>query len=356
MTETSDRRARKGGLRRARRPVEHAVLLAAGLATLSAPQAAAADAHPCDRPVSRAWSTEPVQRCALIAPESGDRIPVYANPVSRRMGAALPSPDGWLEGTAGQYFVCETRTSKLFYHRRGWRNDWWAYTAADRGVAWGWVPEVYFRGGDDDEPDAGLRGCGSSTLPGGGLEPEDRDRRPIPKERVRQRRSMPHFQLPFKCGQRWQLNTWAHSPALDMVKEPDQHGTLRAQLRAAAAGTVSISGWDSGGGNVVQIRHRSGWFSTYIHLTRRSVKVGQKLKRGAAIGTVGKTGSMSRDHPHLHFEIARSKERKATWGFVGADRVAAYFNGRRYTGEDKEWSNVVSHNCIDNEAVQQNPH
>ena len=34
-------------------------------------------------------------------------------------------------------------------------NVWWASTRADDG-AWGWVSEVYFKGGDENDPDAGL--------------------------------------------------------------------------------------------------------------------------------------------------------------------------------------------------------
>ncbi|SDM86169.1 hypothetical protein SAMN05421869_1662, partial [Nonomuraea jiangxiensis] len=44
----------------------------------------------------------------------------------------------------------------------------------------------------------------------------------------------PALQLPFPCGQQWRLDTWAHAPALDMVKEPDQHGTDGATLVAPA--------------------------------------------------------------------------------------------------------------------------
>jgi murein DD-endopeptidase MepM/ murein hydrolase activator NlpD len=139
-----------------------------------------------------------------------------------------------------------------------------------------------------------------------------------------------------------------------MVREPDQHGTLGAKVLAAAAGTVSISGWDDGGGNVVQIRHRGGWFTTYIHLTNRSVKKGEKVRRGGVLGRVGKTGSKSGDHPHLHFEQAVSSGKQATWGDERTDRVPAYFNGRRYVGESRTWRHVVSRNCHSNEFEQRN--
>ncbi|MFG6199689.1 peptidoglycan DD-metalloendopeptidase family protein [Nonomuraea sp. JJY05] len=49
-----------------------------------------------------------------------------------------------------------------------------------------------------------------------------------------------------------------------MVKEPDQHGTEGATLIAAAGGTVDRSFWHDNGGNVVQLDHGGGYFTTYI--------------------------------------------------------------------------------------------
>ena len=56
-------------------------------------------------------------------------------------------------------------------------------------------------------------------------------------------------------------------------------------------------------GNYVRIKHESGVYSRYLHLVNGSikVKVGQKVKAGAALGTEGNTGySMG---THLHFDI-----------------------------------------------------
>src|SRR6266436_2393327 len=40
------------------------------------------------------------------------------------------------------------------------RNGWWAFTLSDKDSSgkshWGWVPETYFKGGGNNEPDAGL--------------------------------------------------------------------------------------------------------------------------------------------------------------------------------------------------------
>src|SRR5688572_23063400 len=70
----------------------------------------------------------------------------------------------------------------------------------------------------------------------------------------------PSFQLPFECGQKWRLDTWAHSPALDMVREPNQVGTEGAALLAPAAGTVNKSFLHENAGNVIQINHGGGHF------------------------------------------------------------------------------------------------
>jgi Cutinase len=144
-----------------------AVLVAAATAIGAgalAPSAQADDDFPCEGAVTQPWSPEVVQRCPLGSPVPPNGwVPVYSEPIARGKGTALPAPAGWLHGTTDQYFVCEQEfSSATFYHGRGWRNRWWAKTRSDDGV-WGWTPEVFFRGGADDEPDRGLRSCG--TLP-----------------------------------------------------------------------------------------------------------------------------------------------------------------------------------------------
>ena len=163
----------------------------------------------------------------------------------------------------------------------------------------------------------------------------------------------PSFQLPFECGQQWRLDTWGHNPALDMVREPNQVGTEGAALLAPANGTVNQSFYHSNAGNVIQINHGGGHFTTYLHLQSRSVSVGAPVKQGQLIGRVGRTGPTSNDHPHLHYEQGFDSDGSGsvTWGFAGAERVAASFNGVTYTGASKTWRNVTSRNCGDKERV-----
>jgi hypothetical protein len=157
----------------------------------------------------------------------------------------------------------------------------------------------------------------------------------------------PSFQLPFECGQQWRLDTWGHNPALDMVREPNQVGTEGAALLAPAAGTVNQSFYHDNAGNVIQINHGSGHFTTYLHLQSRAVGVGAQVRQGQLIGRVGKTGPTSNGHPHLHYEqgFDRDGSGSVTWGFAGAERVPAMFNGVTYTGSSSTWRNVTSRNC-----------
>lgn len=156
-----------------------------------------------------------------------------------------------------------------------------------------------------------------------------------------------NFQLPFTCGDSWRLDTWGHNPALDMVHEPDQHGTEGALLIASEAGTVNMSFWHDNAGNVVQINHGDGHFTTYIHMQSRSVNVGDTVAQGQEIGFVGRTGAGANDHPHLHFELGfdANGDGEASWGQADSERVNASFDGVEYAGASQTWRNVVSNNC-----------
>ncbi|WP_367038375.1 M23 family metallopeptidase [Streptomyces sp. Je 1-332] len=167
------------------------------------------------------------------------------------------------------------------------------------------------------------------------------------------RKPMRRLWMPLPCGQKWRVNTWdaQHWPALDMVREP-QHKTEGSTVRAAASGTVRFAKWDGGAGNVVQIKHSYGYYTTYLHLKKRSVKAGQKVKRTTKIGTVGQTGSNG-NTPHLHFEVAKGKGNANHWGEDKGDKYRKVANLYPKTYNDNngggpgggEWRNQVSHSC-----------
>ena len=74
-------------------------------------------------------------------------------------------------------------------------------------------------------------------------------------------------------------------------------------LLAVYDGKVSFSGRMGGYGNVVKIKHPSGYESLYAHQSRRKVRRGQHVKKGQIIGYVGSTGRST--GPHLHFGLKK---------------------------------------------------
>jgi murein DD-endopeptidase MepM/ murein hydrolase activator NlpD len=57
----------------------------------------------------------------------------------------------------------------------------------------------------------------------------------------------------------------------------------------------------AGFGNYVEIDHGHGVVTRYSHLEEITVRVGQKIKKGHTLGTVGSTGGSIA--PHLHYEV-----------------------------------------------------
>ncbi len=72
-------------------------------------------------------------------------------------------------------------------------------------------------------------------------------------------------------------------------------------IQAAAAGTVSIAGPESGYGNYTSIDHGGGISTCYAHQESISVSVGQQVSQGQVIGISDCTGLCF--GPHVHFEV-----------------------------------------------------
>ena len=52
---------------------------------------------------------------------------------------------------------------------------------------------------------------------------------------------------------------------------------------------------------MVVLAHGQGVQTRYAHLSRITVRVGQRVGQGSTVGLVGATGETS--GPHLHFEV-----------------------------------------------------
>lgn len=152
----------------------------------------------------------------------------------------------------------------------------------------------------------------------------------------------PLFQLPFPCGTNWQLNTWGHNPALDIVVEGNT-GSDGLPVLPSAAGTVAATYWTNGSGNTIQINHGNGWFTAYYHLKddpATYVKKGDAVQPSTRIGRIGTSGAST--WSHLHYE----QRYLASGDFTDeSHRVPVHFDGVEYAGDAKEWPTVTSRNC-----------
>jgi len=71
-----------------------------------------------------------------------------------------------------------------------------------------------------------------------------------------------------------------------------------------ASGQVVYADPLGGYGKVIVVRHASGLTSHYGHCDSLAVSIGQLVKPGDVLGTVGSTGLST--GPHLHFEIRKN--------------------------------------------------
>lgn len=73
------------------------------------------------------------------------------------------------------------------------------------------------------------------------------------------------------------------------------------QVHAPADGKVIYAQRKAAYGNVIIIDHGNGLTTRHGHLSRFTVKVGQKLRKNEVIGYVGTSGRSTA--PHLHYEV-----------------------------------------------------
>ena len=87
-------------------------------------------------------------------------------------------------------------------------------------------------------------------------------------------------------------------------------------IYASDGGTVTVSGWGGGYGNMIKINHGNGYETLYAHCSKLVVGSGKKVAKGQLIAYIGSTGNST--GPHLHFEIRKN---------------GSYLNPAKYCGE-----------------------
>ncbi|MEH2298669.1 MAG: M23 family metallopeptidase [Nostoc sp.] len=111
----------------------------------------------------------------------------------------------------------------------------------------------------------------------------------------------------------WQIN-----PATGQVffhSGVDLLAPVGSTVQAIAPGTVAFANDQGTYGKLVIINHSGGLQSRYAQLDSIKVTVGQQVKKGDLLGTVGTSGQPSSSQPHLHFEVRSS----SSLGWVAED-------------------------------------
>lgn len=76
------------------------------------------------------------------------------------------------------------------------------------------------------------------------------------------------------------------------------HGT---PIMTTANGVVEQTGYTSGNGNFVKVKHNNTYSTQYLHMSRIAVKKGQRVTQGETIGYVGSTGLATGPHVCYRF-------------------------------------------------------
>ncbi|AFY32252.1 M23 family metallopeptidase [Calothrix sp. PCC 7507] len=111
----------------------------------------------------------------------------------------------------------------------------------------------------------------------------------------------------------WQIN-----PATGDVffhSGVDLSAKVGTNVQAIAPGIVAFANEQGSYGKLVIINHSGGMQTRYAQLDTIKVTVGQQVKQGEELGTVGTSGQPTSSQPHLHFEVRAS----SSLGWVAED-------------------------------------
>lgn len=102
-------------------------------------------------------------------------------------------------------------------------------------------------------------------------------------------------------------------PGIDMVPRDKWNGKDPIEIMAMYYGKIVYAGWLRGFGRTVILDHTRGWTTLYGHLERLDVKVGDMVKTGTVIGTMGDSGSLFGKRLHVQIREDGTAINPAPW-------------------------------------------
>lgn len=112
------------------------------------------------------------------------------------------------------------------------------------------------------------------------------------------------------------------------------HGSGNSRPVLAAAGGTAYTGWRSGYGYTIEVKHTPRWSTLYAHLSNYRVANGESVSR---FQTIGDTGSSGGDYKiHLHQEV-RSYDDPQGWPHETYDKYGRQIQMWYRTGFPNEF-------------------
>lgn len=84
----------------------------------------------------------------------------------------------------------------------------------------------------------------------------------------------------------------------------DLAASVGTPVVASSDGEIIFTGRNGGYGNSIIIQHKDGFKTVYAHCSQILINVGETVKMGRVVATVGRTGTAT--GAHLHFEVFRN--------------------------------------------------
>jgi murein DD-endopeptidase MepM/ murein hydrolase activator NlpD len=94
-------------------------------------------------------------------------------------------------------------------------------------------------------------------------------------------------------------------------------------VHATGGGTVTRAGWWNGYGRVVEVRHNGRYTTRYAHLSRVTVRRGERVQQNEVVGRVGATGLATAPHVHYEFLVHGRQRNPARVDLPPGDPVPA---------------------------------
>lgn len=103
----------------------------------------------------------------------------------------------------------------------------------------------------------------------------------------------------------------------------DYAANVGTPVMSSGSGKVIASAYNNLNGNYVFIQHGERYVTKYLHLSKRSVKRGDRVKQGDLIGRVGATGRVTGAHLHYEFLVDGVHRNPRTVKFPEAESLSA---------------------------------